>query len=85
MYCQRSVHPSQVTVDEVRQMSFKVPGKEFRHPTSWMPTYTAIETLNELLNCQIEYLFTDWDHAADLPMFRGCLVMDEHGEISYDF
>ncbi|XP_045196479.2 uncharacterized protein LOC123551536 [Mercenaria mercenaria] len=87
MYCPKGILPSQLTIDEVRQMSIKMPGKDFRHPTSWMPPPSAIESLIKLLNCQLEYMFTVWDHSAELPTFlgRGCLIKDENGDVSYDF
>ncbi|KAL3868282.1 hypothetical protein ACJMK2_041109 [Sinanodonta woodiana] len=38
----------------------KMPGKEFRHPQTWMPLESALRHLGSLIQAQIEYCFTTW-------------------------
>lgn len=76
-----------MTMEEVRQLSIKPPKKDFRHHTTWMPPISALEKVTELVNCQLDYLFSTWKHEAVLPNFleRGCLKKDEKGTVTYDF
>ncbi|KAH3885653.1 hypothetical protein DPMN_009648 [Dreissena polymorpha] len=69
MYCPNSFNPDHLTLAEFRQMTFKMPGKVFRHPTSWMPPKEALQSLCELVQCQVDYLFTSFDHGSELPNF----------------
>lgn len=76
-----------MTMEEVRQLSIKPPKKDFRHHTTWMPPISALKKVTELVNCQLDYLFSTWKHEAVLPNFleRGCLKKDEKGTVTYDF
>ncbi|CAG2206782.1 unnamed protein product [Mytilus edulis] len=67
---------------KVRQLSVKHPGKsEFRHPQTWMPPESALRQLGKLVQCQIDYLLTTFNHEANLPNFvgSGCLNLRQDG------
>ena len=87
LFCPKNIDPNLMTFEDVRQISIKPPGKDVRPPNAWLPPVCALRALVNLLNCQIDYLFTVWHHDALLPKFleRGCLRIDENGKVQYDF
>ena len=52
-----------------------------------MPPVTALKHVVNLINCQIAYLLTLWEHDAVLPDFfeRGVSKKDGLGNIQFDF
>ncbi|KAL3854981.1 hypothetical protein ACJMK2_014213 [Sinanodonta woodiana] len=42
LYCPKIYNAAALSFDEVRQMTIKMPGKEFRHPQTWMPPESAL-------------------------------------------
>lgn len=69
LYCPVNLQHSALTPDEVQQLSIQPPNKDFRHPQSWMPPVSALQTLAKLIQCQIDYFLTCWDHGALMPDF----------------
>ncbi|KAL3886505.1 hypothetical protein ACJMK2_026490 [Sinanodonta woodiana] len=51
----KDIHAAALSFDEVRQMTIKMPGKEFRHPQTWMPPESALRHLGSLIQAQIEF------------------------------
>ena len=51
-----------------------------------MPPLSALHSLTKLIQCQIDYLLTSWNHSAELPDFMayGCFTKTEAGELLYD-
>jgi hypothetical protein len=41
LYCPQSLNLDELTKEEVRQLSIKIPVKEFRHPSLWMQLESA--------------------------------------------
>lgn len=41
-----------VSLATVRQMTKKLPNKEFKQPIAWMPPNTALIKVIQLINCQ---------------------------------
>ncbi|CAG2249135.1 unnamed protein product [Mytilus edulis] len=87
LYCPQNINSELLSLDEVRQISIKPPGKPIRHPKLWMPPKSALKQVLKLINCQIAYLLTTWKHDAVLPDFQkdGCLRKDASGNVHYDF
>ncbi|VDI71124.1 Hypothetical predicted protein [Mytilus galloprovincialis] len=87
LYCPQNINSELLSLDEVRQISIKSPGKPIRHPKLWMPPKSALKQVLKLINCQIAYLLTTWKHDAVLPDFQkdGCLRKDASGNVHYDF
>ncbi|KAL3863785.1 hypothetical protein ACJMK2_005520 [Sinanodonta woodiana] len=87
LYCPKIYNAAALSFDEVRQMTIKMPGKEFRLPQTWMPPESALRHLGSLIQTQIEYFFTTWCHEATLPDFRrySCISMHPDGEVYYSF
>ena len=85
-YCPPSTDATMLSFEEVRQFSVKRPGqKDARHPALWLPPKSALEKVASLIDCQIQYMFTLWDHAAMLPdiLGSGCLKKQQSGAIEY--
>lgn len=74
-----------LTPEEVRQMSIKLPNKDFKHPQSWLPPVSVLKTLTKLIQCQIDYLLTCWNHEALMPAFLsyGCITRTDAGDLIY--
>ena len=85
LYCPVNLQHSALAPDEVRQLSIKPPNKDFRHPQSWMPPVSALQTLAKLIQCQIDYFLTCWDHGALMPDFLsyGCISRTDTGDLIY--
>ena len=85
-YCPANLRHTELTSEEVRQLSIKPPKKDFRHPQSWMPPISGLKLLAKLIQCQIDYMLTAWSHDALLPDFLsyGCIMRSDAGEITYD-
>lgn len=64
LFCPKTYNEADMSINEVRQLSTKTPGKDARHPSTWMPPPEAIDRLITLLNCQLEYLLTLGEHGA---------------------
>lgn len=88
LYCPKRMNPSKLSFDDVRQLSIKDPKhQELKNPMKWVPPQSALQSFAQLIDCQIDYLFTLGDHEAVLPNFldKGCLMRDEDGKVHYDF
>lgn len=89
MYCPLNVNADDVnvTLATVRQMTIKLPNKDFKQPTAWMPPQSALFKVIQLINCQIAYLLTVSKPDAPLPNFMSydCLRKDIKGNVLYDF
>lgn len=82
----KHIEYGKLSTTEVRQLSFTPPGKsEFRHPQTWMPPESALIQLGKLVQCQIDYLLTTFNHEANLPNFvgSGCLNLRKDGTTIY--
>ena len=86
LYYPKQVEPNTLTLEEIRQISIKVPGKEFKHPQTWMPPISAIKQLAKLVQCQIAYFLTVLNPQASLPNFIsiGCLEKRKDGTTWYN-
>ena len=69
LYCPSSIDADAVSLDAVRQMSIKLPSKQVRHPTSWMPPRSALLKVIQLVNWQLAYLLSVSKANANLPDF----------------
>ncbi|CAC5362524.1 unnamed protein product [Mytilus coruscus] len=58
LYCPQNIKSELLSLDEVRQISIKPPGKPIKHPKLWMPPKSALKQVLKLINCQIAYLLT---------------------------
>ena len=92
LYCPKGVKASELTYDEVRQMTINpnrvrrkdVPAFRFtteqanlRDPWLWLPPSSCMLKMCSLINCMAEYLFCAGRHDADLPDFsKTCLSVD---------
>ncbi|XP_067660602.1 uncharacterized protein [Haliotis asinina] len=86
IYCPPTLNADKLSLEDVRQLSIKMPRKDFRNPNLWMPPKTALQKIVKLINCHIQYLMTVWNHEADLPDFiaSGCLTKHKEGAIEYN-
>ena len=75
LYCPSDLNHNDLTFDQIRQLSIKLPNKNFRSPQQWMPPMSALKRLAALIQCQIDYFLTSWNHSSMLPDFvsYGCL------------
>ncbi|VDI60745.1 Hypothetical predicted protein [Mytilus galloprovincialis] len=75
LYCPPKVDSTALTFAEIRQLSIKLPGKEFKHPHTWLPPTSALDNLADLVQLQLDYFATIGLHSASLPNFisKGCL------------
>ena len=50
-----------------------------------MPPVSALQTLAKLIQCQIDYFLTCWDHGALMPDFLsyGCISRTDTGDLIY--
>ena len=85
LYCPKVLQSDVFTMDEVRQLSMKPPGKDTRPPSSWMPPVSALHKVMDLLQCLIDYYHTSWDHSATLPNFIGRGLIKENEIVKFDF
>lgn len=85
IYCPASCDPSKLSLEAIRNLSIKLPGKDFRPPPTWMPPESALEHLAQLIDLQIAYLYTAGHHDAETPDFlsKDCLVKNTAGHINY--
>ena len=86
LYCPKRLRGRNLTYEEVRQMSIKLPGKEVKIPQQWLPPLSAIRKVLCLIKSQIDYLLTVCKPEADLPDFigNGGLRGTKEGDIIYD-
>lgn len=86
LYCPKKLRGGNLTYEEVRQMSIKLPGKEVKIPQQWLPPMSAIRKVLCLIKSQIDYLLTVCKPEADLPDFigNGGLRRTKEGDIIYD-
>ena len=86
LYCPSSLDPTKLSVEDIRQISIKPPGKIIRPTLSWMPPETVLDKMANLLDLQVQYLLTAGDSEALLPDFKSCGIFKEtEGGIEYDF
>lgn len=85
LYCPPNLDYTVLSAEHIRQLSIKPPYKDFRHPQAWMPPVSALETLAKLIQCQVDYSLTCWNHAALLPDFLsyGCITRTDDGDLLY--
>ena len=86
LYCPKKLQSGNLTYEEVRQMSIKLPGKEMKIPQQWLPPLSAIQKILCLIQSQLDYLLTVCKPEADLPDFigNGGLRRTKEGDIVYD-
>jgi len=59
VYCPSRYDPVLLTIEEVRQLTIKDPKKaDFNHDRLWMPPQSALQCVLQLIQCQVDYLFT---------------------------
>ena len=87
LYCPSSIDADAVSLDAVRQMSIKLPSKQVRHPTSWMPPRSALLKVIQLVNWQLAYLLSVSKANANLPDFSTyqCFRTGSKGIVQYNF
>ena len=86
LYCPRGLNVDSLSIEDVRQISIKYPGKSIRNPQQWMPPVTALKKVICLVNSHIKYLLTVCKPESDLPDFlsNGGIRQSNEGVIVYD-
>ena len=96
LYCRKGMgNPRFVTFDEVKRSSMLAQKSKagatgldkVTDPRKWLPPKTALESMCQLLQLQIEYLLTAGTASAFLPDFltTDCLKQSPSGEVEYNF
>ncbi|KAL3880313.1 hypothetical protein ACJMK2_032561 [Sinanodonta woodiana] len=68
-YCPNKHDAERLSLEEVRQLSIKLPGKDVRSPKLWMPPISALHSICKLINSCLQYLLTAGVSEAELPNF----------------
>ncbi|XP_070182538.1 uncharacterized protein, partial [Littorina saxatilis] len=87
LYCPAVYNPENLTATEVRHLSITSAKKGYKDPNKWMPPVSALLQVAQLIDLQIQYLFTAGNHSAKLPDFleHDCFIQDEKGRIRHNF
>ncbi|KAL3874027.1 hypothetical protein ACJMK2_037096 [Sinanodonta woodiana] len=65
--CPKIYNAAVLSFDEVRQMTIKMPGKEFRHPQTWKPylNFRRYSCISMHPDSEVYYSFGDDVHVSD--------------------
>ncbi|KAL3880306.1 hypothetical protein ACJMK2_032554 [Sinanodonta woodiana] len=69
LYCPSKHDAERLSLEEVRQLSIKLPGKDVRSPKLLMPPISALQSICKLINSCLQYLLTASVSEAELPNF----------------
>ncbi|KAL3858945.1 hypothetical protein ACJMK2_009194 [Sinanodonta woodiana] len=58
LYCPSKHDAERLSLEEVRQLSIKLPGKDVKSPKMWMPPIFALHSICKLINSCLQYLST---------------------------